>query len=52
MNFEPTMHKLSNGITVILDPMDVATAELSVCFRTGGMDETPQEYDTCDAIVE
>lgn len=44
MNFEPTMHKLSNGVTVILDPMDVATAEVSVCFKTGGLDEQPNEY--------
>lgn len=44
MKFEPTMHKLSNGVTVILDPMDVATVEVSVCFRTGGFDEAPNEY--------
>ncbi len=44
MKFNPTMHKLSNGITVILDPMDVATVELNICFRTGSGDEQPNEY--------
>lgn len=44
MRFEPTLHKLSNGVTVILDPMDVATAEVSVCFRTGALDEKTNEY--------
>ena len=44
MKFEPTLHKLSNGVTVILDPMDVATDEVCICFRTGGFDENPSEY--------
>lgn len=44
MKFEPTMHKLSNGVTVILDSMDVATDEVRVCFRTGSYDEKPSEY--------
>ena len=44
MKFEPTMHKLSNGVTVILDPMDVATDDVCVCFHTGSYDETPNEY--------
>ncbi len=44
MQYNATLHKLSNGITVILDPMDVATDEVSVCFHTGGNDETPDEY--------
>lgn len=44
MKFNPTMHKLSNGITVILDPMDVATDELCICFKTGASDEKPNEY--------
>ena len=44
MKFEPTLHKLSNGVTVILDPMDVATDEVNICFRTGGFDESPTEY--------
>ena len=44
MKFEPSMHKLSNGVTVILDPMDVATDDVCICFRTGSYDETPSEY--------
>jgi len=44
MKFQPTMHKLSNGVTVILDPMDVATDDVCICFRTGGFDEKPDEY--------
>ena len=44
MKFEPTLHKLSNGVTVILDPMDVATDEVCICFRTGSRDEKPDEY--------
>lgn len=44
MNFNPIMHKLSNGITVILDSMDSATDEFYVCFHTGGYDEKPTEY--------
>ena len=44
MKFEPTLHKLSNGVTVILDPMDVATDEVCICFRTGAGDEEPHEY--------
>lgn len=44
MKFEPSMHKLSNGVTVILDPMDVATDEVCICFRTGSLDEAPSEH--------
>ena len=44
MKFEPTLHKLSNGVTVILDPMDVATDDVCICFRTGAYDEMPDEY--------
>ena len=44
MKFEATLHKLSNGVTVILDPMDVATDEVCICFRTGSGDEEPNEY--------
>ncbi len=44
MQFNATMHKLSNGVTVILDPMDVATDEVSISFRTGSYDENPDDY--------
>jgi len=44
MNFNPTLHKLSNGVTVILDPMDLETANVKVLFRTGSRDEAPHEY--------
>ena len=44
MQYNATLHKLSNGITVILDPMEVATDEFSICFHTGGKDEKPDEY--------
>lgn len=44
MKFKPIMRKLSNGVTVILDPMEAATDDISVCFRTGGQDEKPNEY--------
>lgn len=44
MQFNPTTHTLSNGITVILDPMDVATDDVCIAFRTGALDESPDEY--------
>ena len=44
MQFNPTLHKLSNGVTVILDPMDIETACVKVRFATGGRDEQPHEY--------
>ena len=44
MKFEPTLHKLSNGVTVILDPMDLETAYAKITFMTGSADETPTEY--------
>ena len=44
MKFEPTLHKLSNGVTVILDPMDLETVYVSVTFKTGSGDETQNEY--------
>ncbi|MDR0319683.1 MAG: insulinase family protein [Rickettsiales bacterium] len=43
MKFEPTLHKLSNGISVILDPFDLETVNVKVRFRTGARDETPDE---------
>ena len=44
MKFEPQLHKLPNGITVILDPMDLETVTFKVLFRTGSRDEKPNEY--------
>lgn len=44
MKFEPQLHKLSNGLTVILDPMESATTKVIVAFNTGSRDENPNEY--------
>ena len=44
MKFEPQLHKLSNGLTVILDPMDLETVNFKVLFCTGSRDEKPNEY--------
>lgn len=44
MNFEPKLYKLSNGLTVILDPMDTASTRVVVAFDTGSRDEKPSEY--------
>lgn len=44
MNFEPSLHKLPNGLTVILDPMDAATTKVIVAFDTGSREESPEEY--------
>ncbi len=44
MKYNPTLHKLSNGVTVILDPMDLATTSIKVSFATGSQDENPSEY--------
>ena len=44
MKYEPTLHKLSNGVSVILDPMDIETTTVKVYFCTGTRDELPHEY--------
>lgn len=44
MKYNPTLHKLSNGVTVILDPMDIETVHMHVTFKTGACDEKPDEY--------
>ena len=44
MKYNPTLHKLSNGVTVILDPMDLETTSIKVSFSTGSRDEAPHEY--------
>jgi predicted Zn-dependent peptidase len=40
MKFNPSLHKLSNGLTVILDPMDLETVAMQISFKTGGRDES------------
>ncbi len=44
MEFKPTLHKLSNGVTVILDSMDLESTAIKVAFNTGSRDETPDIY--------
>jgi len=41
MKFNPTLHRLSNGMPVILDPMNIATATMTVAFNVGARDEQP-----------
>jgi predicted Zn-dependent peptidase len=43
MQYFPSLHKLSNGLAVILDPMDIATTCMSVSAKTGGRDESDSE---------
>ncbi|MCL2629435.1 MAG: insulinase family protein [Alphaproteobacteria bacterium] len=43
MQYSPTLHKLSNGLTVILDPMDIVTTSVEIRFITGARDEKPGE---------
>lgn len=44
MKYNPTLHKLSNGVSVILDPMEIETTHVAVSFKTGSLDERPNEY--------
>lgn len=44
MKFEPKLYRLSNGIPVILDPMDLETVSVKIAFDTGSRDEKPNEY--------
>lgn len=44
MEFNPSLHKLSNGIPVIIDTMDIESCAVKVLFRTGSRDEAPHEY--------
>lgn len=43
MKIYPSLHKLSNGMVVILDPMDIATTCVSLSVKTGGRDESKSE---------
>ena len=44
MQYNPTLHKLSNGVAVILDPMDLETVAIKVNFATGSRDETTDTF--------
>ena len=44
MEYKPELHKLSNGIPVLLDPMDLASASMAVNFESGSRDEEINEY--------
>jgi len=44
MKYKPELHKLSNGVPIILDPMDLETASFRITFYTGSRDEKPSEY--------
>lgn len=44
MEYKPTVHKLSNGATVILDPMDLETVAIKIRFKTGSRDETDENH--------
>ena len=44
MLFNPSVHKLSNGLAVLLDPMDIATTSMAVSIGIGARNETPAEY--------
>lgn len=44
MKFEPKLYRLSNGVPVILDPMDIETVAIKIAFDTGSRDEKPDEY--------
>lgn len=44
MKFEPKLYRLSNGVTVILDSMDIETVYVKIGFDTGSRDEKPNEY--------
>ena len=44
MKYKPELHKLSNGLAVIFDPMDLETAKFRIVFFAGSHDEKPSEY--------
>ena len=44
MKFSPSLHKLSNGITVILDPMDIETISMKIGFNVGARNEEQKLY--------
>lgn len=43
MKFAPSLHKLSNGITVLLDPMDIETVAMKILIKSGGAIEPMSE---------
>ncbi len=44
MKYNPSLHKLSNGIAVIFDSMDLETTYVKIRFNTGSRDEKPSQY--------
>lgn len=44
MDYKPSLHYLSNGLAVILDPMDIVTTSMSLAVQTGGRDESEFEF--------
>ena len=44
MKYKPELHKLSNGVPVIFDPMDLEAVDFRIVFFTGSRDEKPSEY--------
>ena len=44
MNFNPTLHRLSNGIAVFIDPMDIETVAMKILIKGGTRIEAPHEY--------
>lgn len=44
MKYNPSLHKLSNGVSVIFDPMDLETTSVRIRFDTGSRDEKPEQY--------
>lgn len=44
MQYTPSLHYLSNGLPVLLDPMDIATTSMTVSIKVGARDEGPGEH--------
>ncbi len=44
MKYAPCLHKLSNGVAVILDPFSSAVASVKIQFKTGACAEKPNQY--------
>ncbi|MFQ6739450.1 MAG: M16 family metallopeptidase [Alphaproteobacteria bacterium] len=44
MKYNPSLHRLSNGVSVIFDPMDLETTDVTIRFNTGSRDEKPNQH--------
>lgn len=44
MKFQPTLHKLSNGVTIILDPMDAGSVAMGIYIKGGSSIEKEYEF--------